>query len=84
MRNRILAAAAGLAVAVFGVAGTAHAGKDLDAVRARGVLNCGVGIGTAGFMALTMHYVGMGTVCAWLSWSLVIRSEQAGRPYASS
>ena len=41
-------------------------------------------IGTAGFMALTMHYVGMGTICAWLSWSLVIRSEQAGRPYASS
>ena len=50
MRNRIVAAAASLAVAVLGVAGTAHAGRDLDAVRARGMLNCGVGIGTAGFM----------------------------------
>jgi len=50
MRNRIIAAAAGLAVAVLGIAGTAHAGRDLDAVRARGMLNCGVGIGTAGFM----------------------------------
>jgi general L-amino acid transport system substrate-binding protein len=50
MRNKIAAAAAGLAVAVFGIAGTAHAGKDLDAVRARGMVNCGVGIGTAGFM----------------------------------
>ncbi len=50
MRNRFVAAAAGLAAAFFGVAGTAHAGKDLDAVRSRGTLNCGVGIGTAGFM----------------------------------
>ncbi len=32
------------------VAGTAMAGKDLDAIKARGSLNCGVGIGTAGFM----------------------------------
>ena len=49
MRNRIVAAAAGIFVTLMG-AGTAHAGKDLDAVRARGSLNCGVGIGTAGFM----------------------------------
>ena len=50
MRNRIVAATAALAAAVVGFAGTAQAGKDLDAVRARGSVNCGVGIGTAGFM----------------------------------
>ncbi len=50
MRNRIVVAVAGLAAAVIGFAGTAQAGKDLDAVRARGNVNCGVGIGTAGFM----------------------------------
>ena len=48
MRNTIVAATVGLAVAL--AAGHAMAGKDLDAVRARGALNCGVGIGTAGFM----------------------------------
>ena len=50
MRKKIVAAAAGVVAALTGAAGTAHAGKDLDAVRARGTLNCGVGIGTAGFM----------------------------------
>ena len=50
MRNRFMAAAAGLAVTVLGFSGTAQAGKDLDAVRARGMVNCGVGIGPAGFM----------------------------------
>ncbi|MGE0424673.1 MAG: amino acid ABC transporter substrate-binding protein [Reyranellaceae bacterium] len=43
-----LAGAAALAVSVS-VAGVAHAGKDLDAVKARGQLICGVGTGTAGF-----------------------------------
>jgi general L-amino acid transport system substrate-binding protein len=37
------------AAALMGVAGTAHAGKDLDAVKARGQLICGVNTGVAGF-----------------------------------
>ncbi len=37
------------AVALVGVAGTAQAGKDLDAVKARGQLLCGVTTGVAGF-----------------------------------
>ncbi|MBS0539071.1 MAG: transporter substrate-binding domain-containing protein, partial [Proteobacteria bacterium] len=35
--------------ALLGAAGTAHAGKDLDAVKARGTLLCGVSTGVAGF-----------------------------------
>jgi general L-amino acid transport system substrate-binding protein len=49
MRNRIVAAAAGLAAAVIGFAGTAQAGKDLDTIKARGSVLCGVPTGTAGF-----------------------------------
>jgi general L-amino acid transport system substrate-binding protein len=42
--------AAGIAVATLtGVSGTAHAGKDLDAVKGRGMLLCGVSTGVAGF-----------------------------------
>jgi general L-amino acid transport system substrate-binding protein len=37
------------AAALMGAAGTAHAGKDLDAVKARGQLICGVNTGVAGF-----------------------------------
>ena len=37
------------AVALLGIAGTAQAGKDLDAVKARGNLICGVNTGVAGF-----------------------------------
>jgi len=48
MRNTIVAMAAGLAAIT--ASGTAMAGKDLDAIKARGAINCGVGIGTAGFM----------------------------------
>ena len=48
MYKNFTAIAAGFAVAL--VAGTAHAGKDLDAIKARGSLICGVGQGTAGFM----------------------------------
>jgi general L-amino acid transport system substrate-binding protein len=47
---RKLVAVSAVMAAVLGIAGTAHAGKDLDAVRARGTLLCGVGNGTAGFM----------------------------------
>jgi len=46
--HKFIAAAAGLAGLLL--SGTAMAGKDLDAIKARGMLNCGVGIGTAGFM----------------------------------
>jgi general L-amino acid transport system substrate-binding protein len=48
MRNVLLAAAAGFAASV--VSTGAMAGKDLDAIKARGQLLCGVGTGTAGFM----------------------------------
>jgi general L-amino acid transport system substrate-binding protein len=44
----MMAAAAGFAVTVFSTG--AMAGKDLDAIKARGALVCGVGTGTAGFM----------------------------------
>ena len=48
MLNESLAAAVA-AAALVGAAGTAHAGKDLDAVKARGQLICGVSTGVAGF-----------------------------------
>src|SRR5437899_12548198 len=42
--------AAGVAAAtMIGAAATAHAGKDLDAVTARGQLICGITTGVAGF-----------------------------------
>ena len=43
-----LAATAGVVAIV--ASGSAMAGKDLDAIKARGTLICGVGTGTAGFM----------------------------------
>ena len=43
-----LAAAAGVAAIL--ASGSAMAGKDLDAIKSRGQLICGVGTGTAGFM----------------------------------
>jgi general L-amino acid transport system substrate-binding protein len=48
MVNKYMAAGV-VAAALVGVAGTAHAGKDLDAVKARGQLICGVNTGIAGF-----------------------------------
>ena len=48
MRNIVMAAAAGFAA--ISVSTGAMAGKDLDAIKARGSVICGVGIGTAGFM----------------------------------
>ena len=38
-----------LAAGLVGAAGTAYAGKDLDAIKARGQLLCGVSTGVAGF-----------------------------------
>jgi general L-amino acid transport system substrate-binding protein len=48
MHKYSLAAAAGVAAIL--ASGSAMAGKDLDAIKARGSLICGVGTGTAGFM----------------------------------
>jgi general L-amino acid transport system substrate-binding protein len=48
---RMLAATAALAT-TMGLAGAAHAGKDLDAIKARGQLICGVGPSSAGFYLL--------------------------------
>src|SRR4249920_1517917 len=48
MRKYSLAAAAGVAAIL--ASGSAMAGKDLDAIKSRGQLICGVGTGTAGFM----------------------------------
>src|SRR5690348_17081780 len=48
---RMLAATAALAT-TMAVAGVAHAGKDLDAIKARGQLICGVGPSSAGFYLL--------------------------------
>ena len=44
-------AAGVVAATLVGAAGTAHAGKDLDAIKARGSLICGVSTGVAGFAA---------------------------------
>jgi general L-amino acid transport system substrate-binding protein len=48
MFNKLIAAGT-TAVALLGIAGAAQAGKDLDAVKARGNLICGVNTGVAGF-----------------------------------
>ena len=48
MFNKYMAAGVAAATLV-GAAGTAHAGKDLDAIKARGQLICGVSTGVAGF-----------------------------------
>lgn len=48
MFNKVMAAGV-IAVGLVGVVGTAQAGKDLDAVKARGQLICGVSTGVAGF-----------------------------------
>jgi len=50
MKKSVLAAA-GAALAVVALAGTAAAGPTLDAVKARGVLQCGVNVSLAGFSA---------------------------------
>lgn len=48
--RRGLLAAAGLALGLaLGAAGTARAGQTFDTVKARGILNCGVNVGVAGF-----------------------------------
>ena len=52
MFNKFIAAGTA-AVALLGIAGTAQAGKDLDAIKARGSLICGIAAnGLAGFMVV--------------------------------
>ncbi len=48
MLNKVMAVGV-IAAGLVGAAGTAQAGKDLDAVKARGQLICGVSTGVAGF-----------------------------------
>jgi general L-amino acid transport system substrate-binding protein len=77
MRNSSIAAAIGLA-AIF-MSGNAMAGKDLDAVKARGQLVCGVGTGTAGFMQADSQgkWVGLDVdVCRAVSAALFGDSEK--------
>jgi general L-amino acid transport system substrate-binding protein len=76
MRNSS-AVAIGLA-AIF-MSGSAMAGKDLDAVKARGQLVCGVGTGTAGFMQADSQgkWVGLDVdVCRAVSAALFGDSEK--------
>jgi general L-amino acid transport system substrate-binding protein len=49
MFNKVMAGV--VAAGLVGVAGAAYAGKDLDAIKARGSLICGVSTGVAGFAA---------------------------------
>ena len=57
MVNKYMAAGVA-AAALMGVGGPAHAGKDLDAVKARGQLICGVNTGVAGFALPTARASG--------------------------
>ena len=47
--QRLFHIAALLALAAVALLGTAHAGKDLDAIKANGAIKCGVSTGLAGF-----------------------------------
>ena len=72
--------AAGIAAAtLLGVAGTAQAGKDLDAIKARGQLICGVNTGVAGFAQADSQgkWVGLDVdVCRAVAAALFGNSEK--------
>src|SRR6186997_2937999 len=77
MRSFVLAAAVGVAAAL--AAGNAFAGKDLDAVKARGALVCGVPTGTAGFAVADSQgkWVGLDVdVCRAVSAAIFGDSEK--------
>jgi general L-amino acid transport system substrate-binding protein len=77
MHKVTLAAAVGLAAVL--TAGTAMAGKDLDAIKSRGHLICGVGQGTAGFMMAdsTGKWVGLDVdVCRAVAASIFGDAEK--------
>jgi general L-amino acid transport system substrate-binding protein len=77
MLKHSVATAAGMA-AIF-ISTAAMAGKDLDAIRARGALICGVGQGTAGFMMADSQgkWVGLDVdVCRAVSAAIFGDSEK--------
>ena len=77
MHRITLAAVVGLTAVLM--SGTAMAGKDLDAIRARGNLICGVGQGTAGFMMAdsTGKWVGLDVdVCRAVSSAIFGDAEK--------
>ncbi len=77
MHKISLAAAVGLGAVL--VSGTAMAGKDLDSIRSRGSLICGVGQGTAGFMMADSQgkWVGLDVdVCRAVSAAIFGDSEK--------
>ncbi|MBS0525241.1 MAG: amino acid ABC transporter substrate-binding protein [Proteobacteria bacterium] len=77
MRSFVLAAAVGVAAAL--AAGNAFAGKDLDAIKARGALICGVPTGIAGFAAADSQgkWVGLDIdVCRAVSTAIFGESEK--------
>ncbi len=79
MLDKLIAAAA-FAAALAGAAGTAHAGKDLDAVKARGQLACGVVTGgISGFMSVDSQgkWVGLDVdICRAVSAAIFGDSEK--------
>jgi general L-amino acid transport system substrate-binding protein len=74
MRTLSLAASAGLAVLLAG--GSAMAGKDLDGVKARGTLICGVPAGIAGFVAADSQGKWAGLVCRAVAAAIFGDSEK--------
>jgi general L-amino acid transport system substrate-binding protein len=78
MLRKFIAAGA-IAAAAVGAAGTAWAGKDLDAVKARGQLVCGVSTGVAGFSQADSQgkWVGLDVdVCRAISAAIFGDSEK--------
>jgi general L-amino acid transport system substrate-binding protein len=74
-----LSTAAAIGVAVLSMSGTAWAGKDLDAVKARGQLVCGVMEGTTGFAIANSEgkWVGLDVdVCRAISAAIFSDSEK--------
>ena len=77
MRSFVLAAVVGVAAAL--ASGSAFAGKDLDAIKARGALICGVPTGIAGFAAVDSQgkWVGLDIdVCRAVSTAIFGESEK--------
>ena len=73
-------AAAAFAAVLAGAAGTAHAGKDLDAIKARGQVVCGVTTGgISGFMSVDSQgkWVGLDVdICRAVSAAIFGDSEK--------
>jgi general L-amino acid transport system substrate-binding protein len=80
MFDKFIAAAAAFAASLAGAAGTAHAGKDLDAIKARGQVVCGVTTGgISGFMSVDSQgkWVGLDVdICRAVSAAIFGDSEK--------